>query len=235
MGWDIVTASEAYQSENPVSDSYKEVTSGDQLNQWDGYWFKTNQADLTVKIPAPPDLPDSPPSPDYLKPRMTPVAEFAKIRAEYPKSGDFGYGQFNLQLSLTSKFASDLTTTLGTRQNAELGWDVMDSAEPPILGETVAAYFKHNDWKERAGMYNRDIQPALQIGKSRTWQLTVYTGKPETELTLTWKDAIEDIPGDIMLSFRIEDCRFKIEDCGEHRVRLLQSSIVNPLTENDAK
>ena len=136
-------------------------------------------------------------------------------------------GQFDLKLSLTSEFASDLTTTLGTRQNAELGWDAMDSTEPPILGETVAAYFKHTDWEKGAGMYNRDYQPALRVGESRTWQLTVYTDKPETELTLAWKDAIEDIPDDIMLSFRIEDCRFKIENCGEHRVRLLQSSIVN--------
>jgi len=94
---------------------------------------------------------------------------------------------------------------LGTRQNARLSWDVLDGAEPPILGETVAAYFKHNDWKERAGMYNRDIQPALQAGESRTWQLTVYTDKPETEMKLSWEEAIAQLPDDIMLYFRCLD------------------------------
>ena len=214
--WDIVTASEAYIARQlgfHISDSYKPVTTESllpsdatdyetKLNQWNGYWFKTSQADLTVKIPAPPDLPDSPPSPGYLKPRMAPQSVVTTSVVAQMTEAITTSGQFDLKLSLTSNFASDLTTTLGTRQNAELGWDVMDSAEPPILGETVAAYFKHNDWKERAGMYNRDIQPALQAGESRTWQLTVYIDKPETAMTLSWADAIEQIPDDVMLTFR---------------------------------
>jgi len=111
-------------------------------------------------------------------------------------------GEFDLRLELTSEFASDVTTTFGTHPNAKLNWDAMDSTEPPILGETVAAYFKRNDWKGRAGLYNRDYQPALQVGESRTWQLTVYTDKPETTMNLSWENALENIPDDIMLSFR---------------------------------
>ena len=119
--WNIVTDNAVFLSDAAISDSYEAVTSG-QLDPWDACWLKTNQVDLTLKIPAPADLPDNPPMPDYLNPPMAPVAEFAKIREFGPKSGDFGYGQFNLKLSLTSDFASDLTTTLGTHQNAKVGY-----------------------------------------------------------------------------------------------------------------
>jgi hypothetical protein len=107
-----------------------------------------------------------------------------------------------LKLALTSNIASDLTTTLGTHPKSKVGLDELDSAEPPILGETVAAYFKHTDWKEGADLYNHDYQPSLQVGESRTWQLTVYADKSETSMTLSWEDAIAQVPDDIILSFR---------------------------------
>jgi len=200
--WDIITDSEAYQSENPVSDSYKEVTEVDQLNPWEGYWLKTNQPDLTITIPVPPSMPDTPPPPDHLKPRMAPQSVVSGLNPETTGERVLEKGEFDLRLELTSEFASDVTTTFGTHPNAKLNWDAMDSTEPPILGETVAAYFKRNDWKGRAGLYNRDYQPALQVGESRTWQLTVYTDKPETTMNLSWENALENIPDDIMLSFR---------------------------------
>jgi len=33
---------------------------------------------------------------------------------------------FSLRFALTSDFASDLTTMLGTRQKAQIGWDALD-------------------------------------------------------------------------------------------------------------
>ncbi|MCD6506141.1 Ig-like domain-containing protein, partial [Candidatus Poribacteria bacterium] len=74
--WRIVTKEEAYrqgQAGIPVSDGYQAVTSGDDLEPWEGYWLKTNQADVTLTIPAPADLPDRAPTPDYLKPPMAPM------------------------------------------------------------------------------------------------------------------------------------------------------------------
>jgi hypothetical protein len=79
--WDVVTPGEAYQSEYSISDSYQPVTSNDTLNPWEGYWLKTKQENLTLTIPVPPDLPDTPPTPDYLKPRMAP-SEFGIRNSE---------------------------------------------------------------------------------------------------------------------------------------------------------
>jgi len=216
--WNIVTDNAAFLSDVAISDSYEAVTSGDQLNPWDACWLKTNQVDLTLKIPAPADLPDSPPMPDYLKPPMAPVGHAAEVR-------DFGYplvGQFDLKLALISDFASDLTTTLGTHQNAKVGRDVFDQSEPPTLSKTVAAYFAHPDWGDdtalkngAGGLYNRDYQPALKVGEQRTWKFTVYTDKQDAEMTLSWEKAIAQVPGDLMLYFRRGDGQSDWQDMRE--------------------
>jgi len=41
----------------------------------------------------------------------------------------------------------------------------------------------------------------LKAGEQRIWQLTVYTDKPDAEMTLSWEDSIESVPDDIMLTF----------------------------------
>jgi len=132
---------------NPeAKDSYEEVTSGDQLNPWDGYWLKTKQSNLTLKILVPSDLPSNPPSPDYLTPPMAPSNnELRTTNYELKK------GEFELRFALTADFASDLTTMLGIRQNAKLGLDKLDSREPPILGQTVAAYFENTHPLQKGG------------------------------------------------------------------------------------
>ncbi|MCD6507989.1 Ig-like domain-containing protein, partial [Candidatus Poribacteria bacterium] len=74
--WKIVTEEEKgtkKQAGIEVSDEYQTVSSDDTLEPWEGYWLKTNQADVTLTIPAPADLPDRAPTPDYLKPPMAPM------------------------------------------------------------------------------------------------------------------------------------------------------------------
>ena len=200
--WNIIDDSASYIADDLGADSlgetenadyYEGVTSSHQLNPWDGYWLETRESNLTLRIPAPDDLPNNPPTPDYLIPPMAP-AMHAGHAVSLPKE------QFSLKLALTSAFASDLTTTLGTHQNAKSGWDTLDSREPPILGQTVAAYFG-----KEAGKYNRDYQSLLKAGEQRTWQLTVYTDKSDAEMTLSWEETIKSVPDDIMLTFRRTD------------------------------
>jgi len=175
------------------SDSYEELTSSSQLQPWDGFWLKTNQNDITLIMPAPAGLENAEsPLPNSYNPPMSPTI----ITHNAP-------GEFLLRLSLTSDFASDLTTTLGTRQNAKVGLDSFDQSEPPILNETVSVYFNHQDWvDDGAGLYNRDYQPILNPGETRTWKFTVYTKKPDAEMTLSWKNATESLPNDTMFYFR---------------------------------
>jgi len=184
------------------------VTSADQLNPWDGYFLNTNQADLTLKIPAPADLPDTPPTPDYLKPPMAPASV---VDLAIHDERILEKGEFDFCLELSSEFASDLSTILGTRQKAQISRDIFDQSEPPTLSKTVAVYFDHPDWKE-SGRYNRDIQPALKVGEQRTWKFTVYTDNQDAEMKLSWEKAtagedapLKQVPDDIMLYFRRAD------------------------------
>ncbi len=190
----------------PPTDAYEAVTAaGDvkQLDSWDGYWFKTKFANLTLIIPAPAGLANYiPPLPPSFDPPMAP-SEGGRQKAEGGIVN--AAGQFEMKLALTSDFASDLTTTLGTRQNAKVSFDRLDQSEPPRLNHTVSAYFDHSDWEEAtvAGRrYNIDYQSLLEIGQPQVWKLVAYTDKPKAKMRLSWEKAIEKIPSDIMLSIR---------------------------------
>ena len=120
-------------------------------------------------------------------------------------------GEFDLRFELTSDFASDKITTLGTRQNAKVGFDSFEQSEPPILEGTVSSYFNHKDWDIEPGWYNTDYQPALEIGEERTWKLVVYIN-PKAKMRLSWDKVIEQVPSDTMLYFRQTDAEDKWVD-----------------------
>ncbi|HEX30042.1 TPA: T9SS type A sorting domain-containing protein [Candidatus Poribacteria bacterium] len=200
--WRIVSKEEAYrqgQAGIPVSDGYQAVTSGDDLEPWEGYWLKTNQENVTLLIPAPANLPNRAPTPDYLKPPMAPLV----TKAERQGLED-GKGDLKLALRLVTQYASDTTTTLGTHMGAEDGYDRFDMSEPPTLSKTVALYFNHPDWGERSGAYDIDIRSPMKVGESRIWHLTAYTDRADADMKLSWDESIEDVPGDIMLYFRLK-------------------------------
>jgi len=221
--WNIISENAAFLSDVAISDSYEAVTNINQLNTWEGYWLKTNQA-ITLTIPAPPNLPQNPPLPERYDPPMAPLLESNdSIVAQAMTQSLHSKGQFDLKLALTSDFASDLTTTLGTRQNAQVDWDAFDSTEPPILGKTVAAYFEHADWEEKNGQYNHDYQPALGVGEERIWKFVVYTKNPDSEMNLSWKEAIAQVPGDIMLYFRQSDVAAEFNPATWQDMRKVQS------------
>jgi len=181
------------------SDAYEAIDSSGQLNPWDGVWFKTKSANLTLTIPAPEGLGGYiAPLPPSFDPPTAPLMDCNdSIVAQALHKG-----QFDLQFALTSDFASDVTTILGTRQNAKVKKDLLDQSEPPTLDGTVSAYFDHKDWTNESGLFNTDYQPTLEIGESRTWKLVAYTNKPKAKMRLSWEKAIESLPDDIMLTFR---------------------------------
>ncbi len=106
-----------------------------------------------------------------------------------------------------------MTTVLGTRTKAKKGFGAFDLSEPPTLKGTVSAYFDHHDWENppispplqkggKGGLYNTDYQPVLKVGETQTWQLVVYSNQPDAKMQLSWEKALEQVPADIMLSFR---------------------------------
>ena len=195
------------------SDGYEAVTIGGELTPWEGYWLRTKSESLTLTLPVPSELDSSyiPTLPDSYDPPAKPLAATQK-------EGPLTPGEFDLRLALRTDFSSDLTTTLGTRSDAQMGWDFLDRSEPPTLGQTVAAYFEHGDWGEEAGLYNMDYQASLEVGERRTWRLTAFTDKPKAVMQLSWEDAIEQVPGEIMLYFRqIENSQLEWQDMREVR------------------
>ncbi|MBU0700305.1 T9SS type A sorting domain-containing protein [bacterium] len=193
--WDIVTKDEAYMSEAPISDSYAAVTNSSKLEPWEGYWLKTKKPDITLVIPAPQGIGTATvETPAYLKLPRAPRLNSPLSQRSLP--------QFTLCAEVFLDGASDRSTILGTNQEAMFGQDAFDSTEPPVMGQTVAGYFEHSNWGEAAGSYNQDYQPAMNIGEQRTWQLTVYTDKPNAPMTIFWEKSIRQVPSDIMLSFR---------------------------------
>ena len=189
------------------TDAYEAVTAGGdqkQLTPWDGNWLNTKVNDLTLVIPVPADLANyTPPLPDSFKPPMAPSNYELRIRLPRKFTNyELKKGEFDLPFELTSDFASDLTTVLGTRTKAKEGLEDFDLSEPPMLEGTVSAYFDHQDWQEEAGRYNTDYQTSLKVGETRTWELVVYSNQPDAKMQLSWEKAIAQVPSDIMLSFR---------------------------------
>jgi len=165
-----------------------------ELDPWGGYWLKTLESGLTLTIPAPNGVSSAQlPLTEGLTPPLAPavVPKIAKTS-----------GVFDLRLAVTADFASDLTTTLGTRPDASAGYDRFDRSEPPTLGQTVSAYFNHPEWGESTTQFNADYQAPLEVGETRTWEFVVFTDRPKAEMTLSWASALRNVPDDVMLSLR---------------------------------
>jgi hypothetical protein len=188
--------------DNVNPDTYSAVTSVNQLTPWEGYWLKTKQANITITIPAPAGiggaiapLPSSfsPPIPSLAPPIQNDPIVKSQLELKFELVGRDALG---------NPFASDITTALGTYENAMIGADAFDQSEPPTLAQTVSAYFDHSDWGSDSGLYNSDYQTMLKAGEERIWTLTVYTKRPDARMTLSWEKTISNAPGDIMLYFR---------------------------------
>ena len=180
------------------SDSYEALDLGGSLEPWEGYWMKTESDNLTLTIPAPTGLANFIPLlPDSYQPPMSPASVALNLNEAK------NLGEFDLRFVLTSDSSSDLITTLGTRQEARVEKDVFDQSEPPILDGTVAAYFSHRDWQVTPGWYNVDYQPILEVGEQWTWKLVVvHTAKQKEKMQLSWEDAINKLPSDVMFAIR---------------------------------
>jgi hypothetical protein len=195
-------------------DKYEPVTGSSELMPWDGYWIRTKQSDVIVTIPAPADIANAENMlPDSYQPPMAPSAPSLPIVAS----------QFELRLELASDSSSDVSTILGTRDNAQLNRDGLDQSEPPTLGQTVAVYFDHQDWGDDSGLYNTDYQPTLKVGEERKWTFTAFNDKPNTEMTLSWENTIAQVPGDIMLYFRRSDNQSGWQDMRETKSAKISS------------
>ena len=187
-----------------LPDAYAPMTLSDALEPWDGCWLKTEVGNLTLTMPVPAGIGAVPnPLPISLStPPMAPPASGASVASGVNRERTQVGSRFSLKLMLTSGGSSDVTTAFGTHPAAQVGPDALDASEPPTLGGTVALYFEHVDWGDQRGLYNTDYQPSLDVGESRTWQLTAFTDKRDTTMRLSWENALAQLPEDTMFYFR---------------------------------
>ena len=205
----------SWKTEPGTDDHYS--SNDQQLKPWYGYWIRTLQANLNLIIPAPSTIVDYTASPpDQF---ITSMVGEAPAKTQTPEILTQG---FELEFSLVSDTSADITTRLGTHQEARVGWDQMDQSEPPRLKHMASAYFDHLDWvdtshnQEQAKLvgkvqnrrpnsihYNSDFQPLLQIGESRKWDLYTYIDR-QAKMQLSWASSINNLPDDTMLYIRLK-------------------------------
>ena len=179
-------------------DSYQTVTSTGNLKPWEGYWLKTKVPNLTLTIPVPDDLGGSLLPASFNPPSVgAPSASVVQANTQA--------NSFQFRLALRSENSSDLTTTLGTRADAEEGWDTYDASEPPRLSKTVSLYFDHKDLPGISEQLNADYRPELKVGDSGTWRVVATTDVPKETMELSWRDTVGTLSDDMMLYFRRAD------------------------------
>jgi hypothetical protein len=194
--WAVVSSEEAYLSDPPRSDRYEAVAAGDSLRPWEGYWLRTRRDGLELTLPPPAGVQTAE---AQVPPSLRPPIARAVAMAAAPSPGD---GEFDLTIGVLAPGSSDVTTTLGCREDGRPDRDVFDLTEPPTLGQTVAGWFDHPEWGGGETRYNTDYASVLQPGEERTWRLTAFSDSPGSEVWLSWAASIGQVPGDVLLHCR---------------------------------
>lgn len=88
------------------------------------------------------------------------------------------------KLSVETKGAKDLDNFAGVRRDAKDGWDLRDRLEPPPVGNGIALYFEHTDWKRHSGILAADIRKAGERGY--VWEFIVKTLFSKQSVGIHW-------------------------------------------------
>ena len=82
----------------------------------------------------------------------------AGIPGKLKMSFQLSEGEWQVQLKATRHKYEDLFNFAGVRSTAMNKWDMLDSAEPPSIGNFISIYFDHSDWENNKGRYNCDFR-----------------------------------------------------------------------------
>jgi hypothetical protein len=99
--------------------------------------------------------------------------------------------QWSIRIFSQCQEAQDVDNVAAVAEQASKTWDVIDSPEPPIIGEYVSVYFPHRDWKTLGKTYCIDARPnPAQAGE--IWELEVKTNiRDKVDLTFA---GLESVP-----------------------------------------
>ncbi|MFQ6616956.1 MAG: FlgD immunoglobulin-like domain containing protein, partial [Fidelibacterota bacterium] len=90
-----------------------------------------------------------------------------------------------LKASAGRGYVQDTQNVFGVLENASQEWDPWDRHEPPVIGDYISLAFDARGWKDRGGLYSRDIRAKGAEGYE--WPLVVRTDqKGYVNLDVEW-------------------------------------------------
>ena len=72
----------------------------------------------------------------------------------------------------------------GVRVDARQGFDALEMAEPPVIGEYLRVAFPHPEWQQPARLFSTDFRSA--DAEEQTWEFTVSSIRTGTPVTLSF-------------------------------------------------
>lgn len=145
----------------------------DILEPYKGYFiFNNNDSNINLRIP-----------PVAFEGLTKPLA-----RLNLPDS------EWLFQIKASCEEARDEFNLLGINNLASDGWDRLDYAEPPPIGDYVSVYFPRNGWEINSNNYATDIRK--QLAEGQTWSFDVTTNIRNSEVKLTL-EGLESVPNTI--------------------------------------
>ncbi|MBN2093166.1 T9SS type A sorting domain-containing protein [candidate division KSB1 bacterium] len=96
-----------------------------------------------------------------------------------------------IQIIANSKNSKDMDNIIGQFSQAQTEWDHFDRPEPPTIGDGVALFFHHPEWKRMSTQFCTDFRPVVDEGD--VWDFHLHVPAREV-VTLEFK-GINELPG----------------------------------------
>ncbi len=107
-----------------------------------------------------------------------------------PVQDVLGHPLWAIRIRARSQHARDTENLAAVIAEGSAGWDRLDRAEPPPIGDYVSVYFPHPEWKKATARYSTDARPEPDDGV--IWPIEVTTTvRDKVHLTF---EGVADVP-----------------------------------------
>jgi len=158
-----------------------------QLMTWEGYGLLNDSAKPDTLLIAPNFLSKN----NLLKNIQPSVSEQKELANSIKAANSEESLEWWIEIKSLCGTAKDCRNLLAVSNQARSGWDELDRGEPPPVGEYVAVYFDHPEWKRVIRHYSRDCRPQFSTGEN--WEFEVATNIASTPVELTF-NGLETVP-----------------------------------------
>ncbi len=115
-------------------------------------------------------------------------------------------GGWRLQIRASCHQARDIENFAGVATTSADGWDLIDLAEPPPIGEYVSLYFPHPEWQKPLERYSDDLRSSSN--PNQRWRFVVETNITNEMVTLRF-GGLQNINGNLEVFLVDEALKYK--------------------------